>query len=100
MDLSFNNFTQKICSVQTDITKELLYQLENMKLYKDKSQLNNYDKTSLFDRVVYDQVFNFLNEYNLIIFCNFNLLQTIFKNFLFLNYIKIPQNDFSTLKYF
>ena len=63
MDLSFNNFTQKICSVQTDITKELLYQLENMKLYKDKSQLNNYDKTSLFDRVVYDQVFNFLNEY-------------------------------------
>ena len=62
MDLSFNNFTQKICSVQTDITKELLYQLENMKLYKDKSQLNNYDKTSLFDRVVYDQVFNFLND--------------------------------------
>ena len=49
--------------MQTDITKELLYQLENMKLYKDKSQLNNYDKTSLFDRVVYDQVFNFLNEY-------------------------------------
>lgn len=63
MVLSFNKFTQTICSVQTDISKELLHKIKNIKLKEGETQSTNYGSISLLDDAVYQEAFNYLKTY-------------------------------------